>query len=684
MDFSVAGVMLNSNFLGASAHRVLRVIVPFSTVLLAACGGGGGDSAPNTSTNAQPAAEDVSSNYQTAKGTADITAQELEGALSVYRTTGLLTPELVESFDDYVDADGSKVPNWTYIPGAEFPGSSGKLTLGTAAVGARTAQLSHDLNCGQSVIRVAPSGCGKYVAMSRTFGANFAVNLAEAPQLEVRYRTNEPQNNIAVRATDASGQTLQYSLPPHTLQTAAGANWTTATVALARPSSYFGGANNGQLQEAIKTVGVLSSQGVLTGPSGSVEVDDIKLLPSGLARYSLHGKEPILSDGVIASLEGRTAVSARYYKVSSTSMRLARDAGFSVARVDLFWETVERNGTYDFSIYEAVLQRLAEQGMKALFILNYGHPDHGGRPVTAEQRAAFVAYARAAARFAQGRNVLAFEIWNEPDNATFWQAGDVTLYAQLLAETKQAIKQEDPARKVVNGGPSWANLPYILQLAQTGALANLDAFAMHGYRGNKAPETLASDMVRMRDVLSANGLTTTIWNTEWGYSSFGTIDTAVYGDGFDERARQWQALMVLRSLLTQVALNLPLITMYELYDTGSDPSAAEANYGLLTSALSPKPAYDAIKRFHEFTRNGTYKGLLADTPPNMHVMKWAEGSRAKYVAWADNSTKTYRMAVPKSATVTLWNGTTVTTHPAGDLIKDFEINPTAGPVFVAF
>jgi exo-beta-1,3-glucanase (GH17 family) len=679
------GVVLASTFKSALFCRGWCVFVPLAASLLSACGGGGGsDQASTSAPNAQSALVESKLGGLTAPPSTEVEVQALVESLNDYRTDGVAAPLLLEAFDDYVEANGSKVPNWGYIPGAEFPGSSGTLVLGTVAAGARSGVLNHDLNCGQTLLRLAPTNCGKYVAMSRTFGANFDVNLAEAPQLAVRYRTSEPQNEVSVRITDISGQTLQYALPPHTLQTAAGSTWTNATVALAGPTLYFGGANNGQLQDAFKTVAVLSAQGTLTGANGSLDVDEIRLLPSGLTKYSLTGTEPVLTDGVITSLEGRTAVSARYYKVSATSMRLAREAGFSVARVDLFWETVERNGSYDFSIYEAVLQRLADQGMKALFILNYGHTDHGGRPVTSEQRAAFVAYARAATRFAKGRNVVAFEIWNEPDNATFWKAGDVSLYAQLLAETKQAVKSEDPSRKVVNGGPSWANLPYILQLAQTGALTGLDAFAVHGYRGTRPPETLANDMVRMRNILAANGLTTTIWNTEWGYSSFGTLDTSVYGDGIDARARNWQALMVLRSLLAQVALNLPLITMYELYDTGSDPVDPEANFGLLTAKLEPKPAYNAVKRFHEFTRNGNYQGLLADTPPNMHAMKWLDSGRTKYVVWADSNRKTFRLAVPSSAKVALWDGRGVAAQTVGDHIKDFEISLADGPVFVSF
>jgi hypothetical protein len=51
---------------------------------------------------------------------------------------------------------------------------------------------------------------------------------------------------------------------------------------------------------------------------------------------------------------------------------------------------VERSGMYRFSAYDALMNALEARGMGALFILDYGHPDHGGSvPRTAEDLAAF-------------------------------------------------------------------------------------------------------------------------------------------------------------------------------------------------------------------------------------------------------------------------------------------------------
>ena len=102
---------------------------------------------------------------------------------------------------------------------------------------------------------------------------------------------------------------------------------------------------------------------------------------------------------------------------------LAREAGFRFARADLLWERVERDGTYRFRTYDALMNALEARGMGALLILDYGHPDHGGKvPRTAEDIAAFGRFAEAAARRFKGRDVR-YEIWNEPNIVQFWPPG---------------------------------------------------------------------------------------------------------------------------------------------------------------------------------------------------------------------------------------------------------------------
>ena len=130
------------------------------------------------------------------------------------------------------------------------------------------------------------------------------------------------------------------------------------------------------------------------------------------------------------------------------SLDLARDAGFKFVRMDMLWANVERGGRYRFFAYDALLRALDARGMGVLWILDYGHPDHGGStPRTPQDIAAFGRFAEAAAAHFKGRNVR-YEIWNEPNTDRFWTpAPNSSEYAALLREAVAAIRRADPARE---------------------------------------------------------------------------------------------------------------------------------------------------------------------------------------------------------------------------------------------
>jgi len=577
------------------------------------------------------------------------------------------------------------VLGWTYIPGTEFPGASGSLTAVTES-GVQFPSLGVDLACGTTTVIVAPTtGCGRYVGATRTFGSAFAVNDVNVARLNLKVRLSQPLLSPVIRLTDASGQTLQYKTLPATIESLANDGWQQVSMPIKYPSTWFGGANNGVLQSGISGMTFLAGQIDLAGPAGTMQVDQIRLVQDPTYTVSINGAETLLNKGVIASADGRLSVSALYYKVSDTAAQMAADAGFGVMRIDLFWETVERNGQFDFTLFDTVLKRLEQNGMKALFILDYGHPDHGGgAPVTDEQRAAFLEYVRQATRFAQGRNVIGFEVWNEPDNSTYWTNGDPQTYSQVLKATRDAVKAIDSTRVVMNGGPSWFNLTYLQKLLATGNLSTINAFAIHGYRSKStSPETFAGDYRRLQYLLSSRGYSMPIWMTEWGHSTAG-LDTATYGDGHDIRARNWQARMVMRTVLTELGLNLPYVNLYSLLDAGTDPNHEEQNFGLLTSDLTAKPVYNAVKLFSSLTKSLNYKGLVANLPPMVHAMKWQSSASSVYAVWSESPTVTAKVSVPAAAKVTKWDGSVLSAASTASGTKTISITADSGPIYVSF
>ncbi|MEO5953095.1 MAG: glycosyl hydrolase, partial [Chloroflexia bacterium] len=123
-----------------------------------------------------------------------------------------------------------------------------------------------------------------------------------------------------------------------------------------------------------------------------------------------------------------------------------------------------------------------------------------------------------------------WEIWNEPDNNTFWKpAPNATEYAKLLKVAYRAVKDADPTAKVLTGGVSGNAVPYLEQMLAAGAADSFDILALHPYaipldpaqgKVQSRPEVhkiLDVELAKYRAFLSRHKLDRPLWVTEIGW-----------------------------------------------------------------------------------------------------------------------------------------------------------------------
>jgi hypothetical protein len=582
-------------------------------------------------------------------------------------------------------AAGAGAPaGWSFTLGAEFAGAGGTLAVVPRGVSlGNAAQITADLSCGASMVSpTLPVGCGRYVGMIRALAPMVSVPGAARAAMLVSVRASNALLDSTLQIKDEGDQTLQFRMPTRSLESNAGAAWSRILVPIDASASFWGGSQDGKLHGSLKEVSVLAGNQTVSIPQADLLISDLAVQSSQPAAYYLQYGAPVLNAGVISQWAGRLAVATRSF--TPKSLLHAKSIGVATLRLDMVWSDVEKSGQFDFSYYDSVLKQLAAQGMSALFILDYGHPAHGGSsPLSMADRAAFANFARQAALFAKGRNVVGLEIWNEPDNTNFWDQGNPGTYGQLLASAAAAITTADPSRKVLNGGVSWVNLPYMLQLVRTGQLAGCHAFAVHPYRTG-APESFGADKAAIVEILKTAGLERLpIWVTEWGYSSAEFIDSRIYGDGHDARARRRQGLLVLRSVLTQLAMNIPLMTIFELADTGLDPTIGLQNYGLLDRSENPKPAWRALKTLADGVSNKAYQGMLANLPAGAHALRWENTTDVFYAVWVDVGQADLNLVVPPFASVEDAFGVALATSPTASAAgQQLHLTEPQGPVFI--
>jgi hypothetical protein len=156
-------------------------------------------------------------------------------------------------------------------------------------------------------------------------------------------------------------------------------------------------------------------------------------------------------------------------------------------------------------------------------------------------------------------------------------------------------------------------------------LEYLDAVSVHPYRG-KPPETAFRDYTRLREMIARyapKDKNIPIISGEWGYSS-----------NTKGVSQETQAAYIVRQQLSNLLNGVPVSIWYDWKNDGKDPNENEHNFGTVSVALQPKPAYLAIQKLTQ-ELSGYRIAFRRDTSnTNDFVLVLTNDlGRTKYAAW---------------------------------------------------
>jgi len=337
-----------------------------------------------------------------------------------------------------------------------------------------------------------------------------------------------------------------------------------------------------------------------------------------------------------ATVSDTMGVNIHFIDPQPGEMEMIKDAGFRFVRMDLTWDKIEtKKGEYDFTAYDRLATHLQKNGLKGLFIFDYGNPfyDNGGPARSDEARKAFTDYALACVDRYQGKGFV-WETLNEP-NAGFWKpTPEPDKYARLALDVAQAIHAKYPNEILVGPALSMIDLRFLANLRDAKLLDYWSGFSIHPYR-QTVPETVEGDYLAIRQLMYPARPAESpaqILAGEWGYS---TIWAGV--------TEQVQAEFAVRQFLVNLSQDIPLTIWYDWHDDGINEKNAEHHYGLLrwlhrdgqSEVYEPKPAYLAVKTLGTQLGAMVYDRRLWTGRPQDYVLlfKSPDGKSAALAAW---------------------------------------------------
>jgi hypothetical protein len=292
---------------------------------------------------------------------------------------------------------------------------------------------------------------------------------------------------------------------------------------------------------------------------------------------------------------------------AAIATRLAA-AGVKTVRIDIGWRSLEptrrRLSDWHVRLADRCVNLARARGMEVLATLLWTPAwANGGRDQAAppRRRADFARFARWAARHFRGR-VGAWEVWNEPNDRSFWQ-GSARRYVRLLRASYRAIKAGDPNALVVFGGLMQNDDRFLARAYAAGAQGAFDVMATHPYQGDLPPETaddgddwwLITHVPAIHELMTRYGdRRKPIWFTELGWS--------VHENG--PGLQFWQLGVTpeeqaayLARAVALIESRYPYVEKAFWYKDAARPGESElqSGYGLLKADLAPRPAYTALQ-----------------------------------------------------------------------------------------
>ncbi len=291
--------------------------------------------------------------------------------------------------------------------------------------------------------------------------------------------------------------------------------------------------------------------------------------------------------------------------------QLIVDAEIQFVRFDFDWKDIEpQDNSFSFSKYDGIIAELKQKNIKVLGILDYDNTwsDPTTGDVTEINR--FADFALNTVKHFKN-DVKHWQIWNEPNNETFWTNPSAVNYTKLLKPAYAAVKQADRDAVAVLGGLVGNGRDEFYLYGRLFAKANFlpdiyslegknyfDVVSIHPYNyatditSTTSIETAINDA---KAIMADNGDSSKeLWITELGPLYFPQEPNFLTAEVYTEtQVANW-----LNLIYTNLKTECSKLFWYELRDYPGEFSIfnLEPNWeGLVKSNYTTKEAYAAYK-----------------------------------------------------------------------------------------
>jgi hypothetical protein len=305
--------------------------------------------------------------------------------------------------------------------------------------------------------------------------------------------------------------------------------------------------------------------------------------------------------------------------------------GAKTVRIFALWKDLEPDAKGQYpagapnvaslsAVYDAAITQLNAAGVQPLFVVTEapswanGSGDVNVPPINVGDFGDFLG--RFAAHNKGVGSVAGYEVWNEPDESTFWHPGpDAGKYTAMLQSAYANVKAADPSATVVAGPMTGNDYQWLQNLYTAGAGGSFDVVAVHTDTAclDRGPDAFYRENGQLarytflgyrtvHETMAAHGDGgKPIWMSELGWSSTGGGPTSCVRGQWAGQKPSGVSEADQAGYLTKAyacLANDPYVTQadwFTLRDTTTESVDELNHYGLLRADGSPKPVMSAFR-----------------------------------------------------------------------------------------
>jgi len=285
--------------------------------------------------------------------------------------------------------------------------------------------------------------------------------------------------------------------------------------------------------------------------------------------------------------------------------------GVQLMRVDFHWHSIQpAPDTWDIARWEPYLDAADKHGVKVLGILAFDNANVEVSPegrekdkyIAPQDVPLFLEYVKRTVTHYKDR-VYAWEIWNEPNIARFWD-GPIEEFYELARATAETVNAVDPDTRLVGTAmaATWgAFTPTAIEgLHAWGALNGVDHPSMHLYVPD--PRDYYGEFMKVIAAAKKHDHPGAFWITELGDPDGGLYPWRASSDLLAEH--------VIKSYAIATTFGIEKLVWYCYHDSSAErqmeaPLNSEAFFGLLDPDGQWKPAAYAYSLFSRHCSHST-------------------------------------------------------------------------------